>query len=353
MVGESDAIRDLLTAVQAVAPFACTVLIRGESGTGKELVAREIHQCSCRAAGPFVAVDCTTLRDTLLESQLFGHVKGAFTGADRENLGFVRSAEAGTLFLDEIGELPLAAQAKLLRCIQERCVVPVGGTRPVPIDVRIVAATHRDLRQMVKDGAFRQDLYFRLHVVQILTPPLRDRASDVLILARHFLDDLARLYSGPRCTLDESAAAALLAHPWPGNVRELANAMEHAFVFKGERTVLSIGCLPADLRPAPGPIEILIDVATIKHGPRSAAAPSDFQSEIARKPQFGVGPRVESPAEDVPERITWAEMERRTIRAALLESQGNISAAARSLELERRRLTRLIDEHGLRSMTTV
>ena len=357
IVGESAALRRLMIEVESVAPFACTVLIRGESGTGKELIAQTIHQRSPRATSPFVAVDCTTLRDSLLESQLFGHVKGAFTGADRENVGFIRAADSGTLFLDEIGELPLVAQAKLLRCIQERSVVPVGGTRPVPVNIRVLAATHRDLRQMVKEGTFREDLYFRLHVVQITAPPLRERGSDTLVLAQHFLDQLAHLYAGPKCTLSPDACAVINTHTWPGNVRELANAMEHAFIFRGDRREIDAECLPEDIRRSGSRERHEVPDTSSTHTPPSGWPTPQTAAPIESPPRPLILTPQPAPAgsfsQAVPpdEPVTWAEMEQRMIRAALARENGNISAAARSLAIERRRLTRKIDEYGLRMMT--
>jgi two-component system response regulator PilR (NtrC family) len=227
-----------------VAKRQCTVMILGETGTGKEMVARYVHANSDRAAAPFVPVDCSALSDTLFESQMFGHLRGAFTGAVCETLGFVRAADGGTLFLDEIGELSLPLQAKLLRVIQERCVVPLGAAQAEPVDVRIVAATHRDLPAMVREGTFRQDLYYRLNVVTSHLPPLRERECDVLPLARHFLQLQADLYDEPCRTLSPDAARALEQHFWPGNVRELANAIESAHVLaKGQAIQL------ADLPP--------------------------------------------------------------------------------------------------------
>lgn len=223
-----------------VASRQCTVMILGETGAGKEMVARYIHAQSDRCDAPLIPVDCSALSDTLFESQMFGHVQGAFTGAVRESLGFVRAADGGTLFLDEVGELSLPLQAKLLRVIQERCVTPVGDTRPHQVDVRIVAATHRDLAAMVREGTFRQDLYFRLNVVVTTLPPLRERAEDIVPLANHFLQKQAELYDEPIRQLSAAAAGALQRHHWPGNVRELANAMESAHVLaQGECIELS------------------------------------------------------------------------------------------------------------------
>jgi transcriptional regulator with PAS, ATPase and Fis domain len=240
LVGDSEPVRKLAARIAAVSARNSTVLVRGESGVGKELVAQQIHASSARSSGPFVAVDCTTLRDTLFESQLFGHVKGAFTGAQHPTLGFWRAADGGTLFLDEIGELPPAMQAKLLRCLQDRSIIPVGGVEPIPVNVRVIAATHRNLEEMVRRGEFREDLYFRLKVVRLDVPPLRERMNDVPDLARYFLARLSDLYQEPARTFDASAIDALQAYEWPGNVRELANAVEYAYVLAHGETLRAL-----------------------------------------------------------------------------------------------------------------
>ncbi|MCU0689657.1 MAG: sigma 54-interacting transcriptional regulator, partial [Phycisphaerales bacterium] len=249
MVGRGEAMERLRRVLGAVAARDCTVMLHGESGSGKELAARTIHAQSGRQGGPFVAVDCTGLRDTLLESQLFGHVKGAFTGADAPALGFIRAADGGTLFLDEVGELEPKTQAKLLRVIQERSVVPLGSTKPIPVDVRIVCASHRDLRAMAEKGEFREDLLFRLDVVKISLPSLRERVEDIVPLAEHFLGQLAKVYGEGAKRLGPSAVDALMAYRWPGNVRELANAIEHAMVFAQEE-MIGLADLPERVRVA-------------------------------------------------------------------------------------------------------
>ncbi len=221
LVGNSPAMRDVQKAIGMLADADTTVLITGETGTGKEVVARAIHRHGRRAVKKFVAVNCAAIPADLLESQLFGHVRGAFTGAVTDRAGSFRDAQGGTLFLDEIGDMAPALQAKLLRVLQERVVQPVGG-QPVAIDVRILAATHQDLAAMVAAGTFREDLFWRLGVVPVRLPPLRERLSDIVSLAEHFL----ALAGGPTRRLAAEAGALLLAHPWPGNVRELRNAME-------------------------------------------------------------------------------------------------------------------------------
>jgi Nif-specific regulatory protein len=228
-VGTSSRWRAVLDVVSRVAPSRATVLLRGESGTGKEVVARLLHRLGPRAARPFVAVNCGALPETLLESELFGHERGAFTGAAQARAGRFELADGGTLFLDEVSELPLPAQVKLLRAIQERQFERVGGRRTVTVDVRLVAATNRDLEDAVRAGAFRLDLYHRLNVVEIALPPLRERRDDILPLARHFLAELEREHRR-RLALAPDAIAALEAHGWPGNVRELRNVLERLVV---------------------------------------------------------------------------------------------------------------------------
>ncbi|MEO8715767.1 MAG: sigma-54 dependent transcriptional regulator, partial [Acetobacteraceae bacterium] len=222
LVGSSAAMREVQKAIGLLADTEATVLITGETGSGKEVVARAIHAHGRRAAKPFVAINCAAIPADLLESQLFGHVRGAFTGAVADRAGSFREADGGTLFLDEIGDMDMAMQAKLLRVLQDRMVTPVGG-RAVHVDVRIIAATHQDLRARVAAGRFREDLFYRLGVVPVPLPPLRERLADIVPLAEHFL---ALAASGTPKRLAADAAARLLAHPWPGNVRELRNAME-------------------------------------------------------------------------------------------------------------------------------
>ncbi|MBL0869159.1 MAG: sigma-54-dependent Fis family transcriptional regulator [Phycisphaerales bacterium] len=315
LVGESPAMGRLRKLVKAVAMKDCTVLVRGESGTGKELIARTVHEESRRATGPFVAVDCTGLRDTLLESQLFGHVKGAFTGAEQNTLGFIRAADGGTLFLDEIGELEPKTQAKLLRVIQERSVVPLGSVKPIPVNVRILAATHRDLKKMVTHGQFREDLYFRLDVVTVHAPTLGERKTDIVLLAEHFLKQVAELYEEPVKSISPEARKVLEAYAWPGNVRELANAIEHAVVFcKGSS--IDVLDLPERVRGI---------------GAGNAGAALDLAD----------GPI-----------ITLEAAEKGLIVRALKASNGNQSRAAALLSIDRRRLYRKVRLYGLNHLVS-
>lgn len=228
LIGRSDAMQEVFDLIGRVAASDVSLLVTGESGTGKELVARAVHRSGSRAAGPFVAVNCAAIPHTLLESQLFGHVRGAFTDAHRAQTGLFVQAQGGTLLLDEIGELPTALQPKLLRAIQERCVLPVGAQREVPFDARIIAATNRDLDAAVDAGTFREDLLYRINVVQIHVPPLRSRGADVLLLAQALLEKHAARSGKPVRRISAPAAQRLVAYPWPGNVRELENCMERA-----------------------------------------------------------------------------------------------------------------------------
>jgi DNA-binding NtrC family response regulator len=230
IVGDCAAMREVFERIRKVAPTDSTVLIRGESGTGKELVARALHEISPRKDAPVVAVNCAAIPDTLIESELFGHEKGAFTGAVSEHRGLIETANGGTLFLDEIGELPAAAQARLLRVLQEGEIRRVGSAQERKVNVRLVAATHRDLESRVSEGLFRSDLYFRLHVFEIQLPPLRDRGDDIATLAEFLLGKICRRLNRPRAWLTPQAISAMKAYRWPGNVRELENAIERAVI---------------------------------------------------------------------------------------------------------------------------
>jgi transcriptional regulator with PAS, ATPase and Fis domain len=230
IVGTSSKVRELLELVRRVAPTSSTVLIQGESGTGKELVARALHRNSPRCERPLVAINCAAITESLLESELFGHEKGAFTGAVCRKKGKIEMAEGGTLFLDEISELAGGMQAKLLRALQEREFDPVGGTRPVKVNVRVVAATNRNLAEEVQAGRFRSDLFYRLNVVTLTTPTLRERREDIPLLAESFVAKVSEKYRVPRKTLSAETLARLMGYDWPGNVRELENAIERAVV---------------------------------------------------------------------------------------------------------------------------
>jgi DNA-binding NtrC family response regulator len=318
-VGDSPATRELKTFMAKVAPTDSTVLLLGESGSGKEMVASAIHYGSRRAKGPFVCISCAVLTDTLLESELFGHEKGAFTGASERKAGRFELAHAGSLFLDEVGELTPRCQTKLLRVLEERTFERVGGTKPISVDVRVIAATNRDLAGMVKAGSFREDLYYRLSVIQREVPPLRARREDIPILADHFLGRV-RYQTGRRVVgFAAEAMRALLAHPWPGNCRELKNAVERAVVL-GEGELVRLEDLPPQIVAATGPAAV-----------RPPTAPSAFAP-----PPAGPAPAT-----------SLRELERQGIARALLATGGNKAQAAAILEIDRSTLYKKLKEYGI------
>lgn len=314
IIGQAPTLKEVLTRVEQVAPTASTVLLRGETGTGKELVARAIHLNSDRADKPFVAVNCAAISPELLESELFGHEKGAFTGAVGERKGRFELADGGTLFLDEAGDIPANVQVKLLRVLQEREFERVGGTRPISVDVRIISATNRDLEAMISDGKFRQDLYYRLNVFPIVLPPLRERGDDVLLLAEHFLEKFAtRNRRGPRM-IAADAQAALKSYPWPGNVRELQNIIERS-------SIIAIG---AELTAQ------YLDLQTpTKNFPLAS-------SSIAKANTNG---------QSIRSRL--ADEEKAAILLAVENCRGNIAATARNLGINRSTLYFRLKKHGL------
>ena len=304
LIGSSPAMHEVYRLMDAVSRNKTTVLVSGESGTGKELVARTIHERSDLADRPFVAVNCAGLAETLLDSQLFGHRRGAFTGAVADHDGVFRAADTGTLFLDEVAEIPPSLQAKFLRALQEREVVPVGSTRAVPVDVRVIAATNRVLTDEVAAGRFREDLYYRLNVVHIELPPLRARPDDVPRLVAHFVDRYAAGFEVPPKRVTAAAMAQLEAHSWPGNVRELQNVVERAFALTNTDT-LDVSDLPPLLTTTPSPTDTATTVPTLE------------------------------------------DAERALIARALELSGGNKNEAARRLGIDRQRLYRKITRHGL------
>ncbi len=305
IVGESEAMRAAYAVVEKAARTDATVLITGESGTGKELFARAIHHNSRRRAGPFVKVDCTTLPEALIENELFGHEKGAFTGADKTSAGKFEVAAGGTLFIDEIGELPLKLQGKLLRVLQDREFERVGGTKTLTADVRVVCATHRDLAAMVDAGTFREDLYYRIRVVPLPTPPLRERGTaDLLRLVEHFVSTFGRRHGRPHVGIGDDALARLKAHPFPGNIRELEHAIESAVVMcdgdvirardlaLAERRRTTSGTMPAVVLPAAGGVVVGDPGVTLQqleneHIRLVLEAVKGNQSEAARR--LGIG----------------------------------------------------------------
>ena len=305
-IGHSRAFCRALEVVNTIASRECTVVLFGESGTGKEMLARRIHHHSRRGKGPFVPVDCTSISGELFSSQLFGHVKGAFTGADRDTLGFFAAADGGTIFLDEIGELPLGLQGKFLRVLQESKITPVGSTREYHVDVRVLCATNRDLDRMVEEGTFKRDLYYRLKVIELRVPPLRDRREDIVPLAQHFLRKQSLRYHEPVRGLPTDVIRVLEAYDWPGNVRELANALEHACALS-KLNYLRVSDLPETVRIAASNLS----------------------------------------ADDDGEVVPLEVAEKALVVKALRVAGGNKSRAARMLKIERRRLCRMVDRYQL------
>src|SRR6185369_1438892 len=253
IIGDSSVMREVMSFVRRVASSeATTILLEGENGTGKDLIAKTLHYQSLRQAEPFIAINCAAIPETLLESELFGYEKGAFTDARAQKRGIFELADRGTLFLDEIGEIPLMLQAKLLRVLEDQTFRRLGGLKDIKLDLRVIAATNQDLSQAVKEGAFRQDLYFRLNVIQIVIPPLRERREDVVPLTRFFIDHYNRKFKRNIEGVSEPAAKLLLYHDWPGNVRELRNAIERAMILE-ESALITPPSLPIAIsRPEPG-----------------------------------------------------------------------------------------------------
>ena len=308
LLGRSEPMLRLYRTIEKVAATDATVLVVGESGTGKELVARTLHRASRRSNGPFVAVNCAAIPETLIESELFGHEKGSFTGAHRRREGRFEEADGGTLLLDEIASMPQPLQASLLRVLQERRLTRVGGTGEVECDVRVVAASNRDLPALVAEGGFREDLYYRLNVVPIVLPPLRDRLDDVPMLAASFLEQASARHGIEMASLSPAVLRALMEHGWPGNVRELANVVER-LVLLAEDGRVNLDDLPAEVRSAGG----------------------------------GTGCPFLLPAEG----LVWDQVEADLLRQALERSQGNRAAAARLLGLGYKALLYRLEKHGM------
>lgn len=333
IVGESIATKNLLKTISRVAPLTSTVLITGASGTGKELVARQIHEASPRAKELFIPVDCASISGELMASQLFGHVKGAFTSADQGSLGCFRAADQGTIFLDEIGELPLSLQTKLLRVIQERSVVPVGSHQALPVDVRVIAATNRDLKQEMLAGRFREDIYYRLSVITIRTTPLCDRNEDIATLAPQFLADL-EAEGHPRHKLTQGAIELLRSYDWPGNVRELKNVLEQAAV-ETEGEWITEEVIMAVISVCVGD---MVDCCRLRVPPLT----STFQATQFQTSGLGcLSPPVQEPWPSL------ADHERQHILLTLGHTFYNKSAAARLLNISRQALLRKMARLGI------
>ncbi len=320
IIGEHDSMQRAAAALQRIAPTDTTALLLGESGTGKEIFARALHQLSPRAAESFVAINCAAIPESLVETELFGHEKGAFTGANARKLGKFELAHRGTIFLDEIGEIPLAVQAKILRVLEERAFERVGGVQTVQVDVRVVAATNRDLELAAQRKQFRDDLYFRLSAFPITIPPLRERGKDVLALAENFLQQFCREFKKPPLRLSPAVQQALAAYRWPGNVRELQNAIERAVILAEGEEIRAEDLQLRDLRKSPGPAADELGL------------PDDFDWN---------GP--------LPEVLDRANrlIERRLVRAALEECRWNKQQAAERLQIPYKKLLARVQEVGL------
>ncbi|MCO4772077.1 MAG: sigma-54-dependent Fis family transcriptional regulator [Deltaproteobacteria bacterium] len=334
LVGEAPATKALFRKIDRVAPSDVTVLVRGESGSGKELVARSLHSAGSRSSGSFVALNCAAIPENLQESELFGHEKGAFTGATSQRIGRFEEADGGTLFLDEVAELSLRLQAKLLRVLQERSFRRVGGQSEITPDFRLVTASHRDLLAEVRSGRFREDLYYRLAVFELTVPPLRERRGDIALLASTFLARFGEA-EGRNLRLSEDARAALEAHPFPGNVRELMNAMQRAAILADD--VIGLEHLPPRMLEAQA------------LGPSSRSRPSRVVPSHAEVTHDLT--KTEQSLTDSEQNLrprTLEEIERAAIEAALARNEGNLSAVVRELGIGRTTLYRKLDRYGLR-----
>jgi len=354
MVGIGSAMQNVLAKARAAAATKATVLLTGESGTGKEVVARAIHRMSADADGPFVAVHCGAIPENLVESELFGYTKGAFTDARKDTPGRFREAHEGTIFLDEVATMPLAAQVRLLRVLQEREVQPLGGGSPIKIDVRVVVATNQDLWKQVRDGNFREDLFYRLEVIPILLPPLRDRREEIPFLAQHFLNRKAREHGLYPKALHPSVDPLLMALPWPGNVRQLENAIERAIVLSATRAVLTKDDFAFLLERIPEgealvtnfpPTPMFTETASGSDPTAENNASAGF--DLKGVAHSGLGLYSDLPADGLDLNQVVAEMEKKYLLQALSITRGNKKRAAELLNLKRTTLLEKIKRLGI------
>ncbi len=387
LIGESQGIREVLVKIEQMAPVSSTVLIEGESGTGKELVARAIHHLSPRRNKPFIAVNIGALPETLLESELFGHEKGSFTGAAERRLGRFELANSGTLFLDEIGEAPNSTQVKLLRVLEQREVTRVGGAQPIHVDVRVVAATNRPLRADVENGEFRPDLYYRLNVLHIYLPPLRERREDIPLLVRRFVQEFGSVHDRPFHGISAEALQILVGYAWPGNVRELRNLIESMVVLSPGREITPED-IPREIREGVGggrflPVHVAlprgaeqsagrelefivrslvelkiqveelrrrVDDSRVGGGPRADWIGEVHPAPVVSALRSGIEPREREPAPNVVSitpGMSMAAIERAAIEAALRETRGNRRRAAEMLGIGERTLYRKLRDYHL------
>jgi two-component system, NtrC family, response regulator AtoC len=322
----SQSMEVLFSHIQNVAQTDVSVLVRGESGVGKELVAKAIHEESHRSKKPFVAINCSALSETLMDSELFGHEKGAFTGANQQRIGLFERAKGGTLFLDEVAELPLSTQAKLLRVLEERTIVRVGGNQDIPINTRILAATHKSLRKQVKDGLFREDLMYRLRVVPLFIPPLRERKQDIELLLWHFITLRNQSSRRQITSIAPEAMQLFLQHPWPGNIRELRNVVDYAFAI-GQGNAMSHIDLPPEFHENP-----------IPNQPSKIPVPESraHSTLIVQPPSFATPPKQ-----------VFIQTEKERIHLALEQAEGHLGKAAKILNISRATLWRKRQKHDL------
>ena len=323
LVGRSAPMQEVFRRLRLAAQSEVTVFISGESGTGKELAASAIHSVSDRKQKPFIAVNCSAIPETLLESELFGHVKGAFTGATRDKVGVFQAAEGGTLFLDEIGDISPLIQLKLLRVLQEREIRRVGDDKPMKVDVRLVTATNRDLKTLIASGDFREDFYYRIHVFEVHLPALRERKEDIPLLVDRFIDELAEIHRHDVSGIARDVLQCMMDYRWPGNVRELRNAIEHAFVTVGGDTI-TLFDLPSEIRLPAGTAD---QNATSKE-----RAPAD---------------EAESKPFDINDLTPRQRADREKVLAALKETEGNKTAAAKLLGISRVSMWRKVRQYGI------
>jgi two-component system response regulator AtoC len=347
LIGDDPAMQRIYQILTTVSQNKSTVLITGASGTGKELVARTLHAKSPWSRAAFVAVNCGAFTESLLDSQLFGHRRGAFTGAINDQEGVFQAATGGTLFLDEISEIPLSLQGKFLRAIQEREITPLGTTRPVKVDVRLVAATNKDLREQIRRGEFREDLFYRLNVVNIHLPRLAERRGDIPALIDHFIGVFARQYGVPPKHLSPAARDRMIAHDWPGNIRELQNTIERAFAIT-TADVIEL----EDIAPGLPPVAAgapRAEATAPSSGPVDSLDDDDLDGAFVGEATPSDGPAAVVPfaPADHAAVITLEEAERRAIAAALRQSRGNKNEAARLLSIDRQRLYRKIEKYRL------
>lgn len=360
IIGGSKAMQTLFEMIDAVADSDASILITGESGTGKELVANAIHYRSPRSKRALVKVNCAALPKELIESELFGHTKGAFTGATSDKIGLIGQADTGSLFLDEIGEMPLELQPKLLRVLQERVYTRLGGTKPQEVDFRLIAATNRNPQDAIRDGVFREDLYYRINTIEIQVPPLRDRVEDVQHLAEHFLKEFSEKYNRPARTISDQAYARLFSYQWPGNVRELRNAIERAVLLtKGESIETSVLSFAQDDSPTvvavPAP---QVNPSSATESAPEVATPSttggDAQPPTASPNEYSIERLAQMIVERAPERgdddqspDLFTQIEGAVVNAALERTGGNKQAAANLLGVYRPRLYSMIKKHNI------